>query len=53
METIKHTNEQLISTMDEVLRIQAEGKEKRRTAEQELSQIEQELKTKLLQASKS
>ncbi|MCR5623501.1 MAG: toxic anion resistance protein [Treponema sp.] len=53
METIKHTNEQLISTMDEVLRIQAEGKEKRRTAEQELSQIEQELKAKLLQASKS
>ena len=53
METIKHTNEQLISTMDEVLRIQAEGKEKRRNAEQELSQIEQELKTKLLQASRS
>lgn len=53
IETIKHTNEQLISTMDEVLRIQAEGKEKRRTAEQELSQIEQELKTKLLQASRS
>lgn len=53
METIRHTNEQLISTMDEVLRIQAEGKEKRRTAEQELSQIEQELKTKLLEASRS
>ena len=53
METIKHTNEQLISTMDEVLRIQAEGKEKRRNAEQELSQIEQELKNKILEASKS
>ena len=53
METIKHTNEQLISTMDEVLRIQAEGKEKRRAAEQELSQIEHELKTKLLEASKA
>lgn len=53
METIKHTNEQLISTMDEVLRIQAEGKEKRRNAEQELSQIEHELKTKLLEASRS
>ena len=53
IETIKHTNEQLISTMDEVLRIQAEGKERRRNAEQELSQIEQELKTKLLEASKS
>ena len=53
METIKHTNEQLISTMDEVLRIQAEGKEKRRNAEQELSQIEQELKNKILEASKA
>ncbi len=53
IETIRHTNEQLISTMDEVLRIQAEGKEKRRNAEQELSQIEQELKTKLLEASKA
>lgn len=53
LETIKHTNEQLISTMDEVLRIQAEGKEKRRAAEQELSQIERELKAKLLQASRS
>ena len=53
IETIKHTNEQLISTMDEVLRIQAEGKERRRAAEQELSQIEHELKTKLLEASRS
>lgn len=53
LETIKHTNEQLISTMDEVLRIQAEGKERRRTAEKELAQIEQELKAKMLQASKS
>lgn len=53
IETIRHTNEQLISTMDEVLRIQAEGKEKRRNAEHELSQIEQELKTKLLEASKA
>lgn len=52
METIKHTNEQLITTMDEVLRIQAEGKERRRAAEQELSQIEHELKAKLLEASK-
>ena len=53
IETIKHTNEQLISTIDEVLRIQAEGKERRRAAEQELSQIEHELKTKLLEASRS
>lgn len=53
METIKHTNEQLITTMDEVLRIQAEGKERRHAAEQELSQIEHELKAKLLEASRS
>nr|MCR4713104.1 toxic anion resistance protein [Treponemataceae bacterium] len=53
IETIKHTNEQLISTMDEVLRIQSEGKEKRRNAEMELSQIEHELKMKLLEASKA
>ena len=53
IETIKHTNEQLISTMDEVLKIQSEGKEKRRAAEQELSQIEHELKMKLLEASKA
>ena len=53
LETIKHTNEQLISTMDEVLRIQAEGKERRRNAEKELALIEQELKAKMLEASKS
>ena len=53
MDTIKHTNEQLISTMDEVLKIQAEGKERRHTAEQELNQIEQELKNKLLEASRA
>ncbi len=53
IETIRHTNEQLISTMDEVLRIQSEGKEKRRNAEMELSQIEHELKMKLLEASKA
>ena len=53
LETIKHTNEQLISTMDEVLKIQSEGKERRKNAEQELGQIEQELKNKLLEASKN
>jgi len=36
-----------------VLRIQSEGKEKRHNAEQELSQIEHELKMKLLEASKA
>jgi uncharacterized protein YaaN involved in tellurite resistance len=52
IETLKHTNEQLISTLDEVKRIQDEGREKRRQAEAELSQIEGELKQKLLEASK-
>lgn len=49
IETLQHTNEQLISTLDEVLRIQAEGKEKRRQAEAELGRIEGELKQKLLE----
>ena len=53
IETLKHTNEQLISTMDEVLRIQTEGKEKRREAEKELAGIEQELKNKMMEASRS
>ena len=52
VETLKHTNEQLISTMDEVLKIQAEGKQKRKDAEAELIQIENELKAKMLEASK-
>ena len=49
METLKATNESLISTLDEVMRIQQEGKEKRRAAETELNRIESELKQKLLQ----
>ena len=52
METLKHTNETLISTLDEVLKIQTEGKEKRRTAEAELAGMETELKKKLLEVSK-
>lgn len=50
METLKHTNEALISTLDEVMNIQKEGKEKRREAEQELQGIETQLREKLLQA---
>ena len=50
VETLKHTNEQLISTLDEVMKIQAEGKEKRKLAEQELVQIEDQLKNKILEA---
>lgn len=48
IETVKYTNEQLISTLDEVLRIQEEGRAKRRTAEAEIGRIESELKAKLL-----
>ena len=53
IDTLKHTNESLISTLDEVLKIQTEGKEKRREAEAELTQIENQLKDKLLQAAKN
>lgn len=49
METLKITNESLISTLDEVMRIQKEGKEKRREAELEMARLEDELKDKLLQ----
>ncbi len=48
IETLKHTNEQLISTLDEVVRIQEEGRQKRREAEAELGRLEGELKAKLL-----
>ena len=53
IETFKHTNEQLIQTIDEVLAIQKEGKEARETARAELVQIETELKAKLLEASQT
>ena len=49
IETIAYTNQQLISTLDEVLRIQDEGREKRKAAEAELIRIETELKNKLLE----
>lgn len=48
IETIKHTNETLISTLDEVVKIQDEGRQKRREAEAEIGRIEGELKQKLL-----
>lgn len=51
METLKMTNESLISTLDEVLKIQTEGKQKRREAEEELNRIEGELKNKLMSLS--
>ncbi|HIV52273.1 MAG TPA: toxic anion resistance protein [Candidatus Mediterraneibacter norwichensis] len=49
METLKATNESLISTLDEVMNIQKEGRQKRQEAEAELRAMEQDLKTKLLQ----
>ena len=49
LETVQHTNQQLISTLDEVLKIQDEGRAKRRAAETELVRIESELKAKLLE----
>ena len=48
LETVKYTNEQLIGTLDEVLRIQADGRQKRLDAESELLRIENDLKQKLL-----
>ena len=53
IETLKHTNEMLISTMDEVLQIQTEGKQKRAAAEKDLARIEAQLRQKLLQASRN
>ena len=49
METIRATNESLISTLDEVMRIQQEGRQKRQEAEVEMQRLETELKQKLLQ----
>lgn len=49
METLKATNESLISTLDEVMHIQQEGREKRRAAEAEMVKLENDLKQKLLQ----
>ena len=49
IQTLQHTNQQLISTLDEVMKIQQEGAQKRREAEAELGRIEGELKQKLLE----
>lgn len=52
METLKQTNESLISTLDEVMQIQTEGQQKRRAAEAELGKMEEQLKQKLLEVSR-
>ncbi|MCI9443677.1 MAG: toxic anion resistance protein [Oscillospiraceae bacterium] len=52
IETLQHTNQQLISTLDEVIQIQREGAQKRKEAEVELGRIEGELRQKLLELRK-
>lgn len=52
IETLKQTNESLISTLDEIMKIQTEGREKRQAAETELRQMEDDLKKKLLEIKK-
>lgn len=52
IETLKTTNESLISTLDEVMKIQQEGRVKRQEAEAELVRIESDLKNKLLELRK-
>jgi uncharacterized protein YaaN involved in tellurite resistance len=49
METLKHTNESLISTLDEVVNIQKEGRQRRQEAEVEMQRLEADLKVKLLE----
>ena len=48
METLRQTNQSLIQTLDEVVKIQDEGRQRRRAAEEELGRLEGELKQKLL-----
>lgn len=52
IETLKATNQTLISTLDEVMKIQNDGREKRRAAEAELQGIEAQMKQKLLEMSR-
>ena len=52
IETLTQTNQTLISTLDEVMKIQEEGRTRRQNAEVELTRIENEMKAKLLEASK-
>lgn len=52
IETLQHTNQSLISTLDEVVQIQTEGRQKRQEAEVELRRIEGELRQKLLEVRK-
>ena len=49
IETLQQTNKSLIETLDELNKIQSEGRAKRAAAEQELTRIEDELKTKMME----
>ena len=53
IETLKKTNAELIATLDDVLKIQEEGRSKRAVAEQEMAKMESTLKAKLLELSKT
>ena len=53
LETLQHTNEELIATIDDLMKIQEEGRAKRQQAEAELVKIENQLKEKMLQASQA
>ncbi len=49
METLRHTNQTLLASLDEVVKIQQEGRQQRAAAEVELRKMEDELKAKLLE----
>jgi uncharacterized protein YaaN involved in tellurite resistance len=49
IETLKKTNAELIQTLDDVMKIQSEGRMKRKQAEEEIRRMEEELKNKLLE----
>lgn len=49
IETLKKTNQDLIATLDDVMKVQAEGRQKRQAAEAEIAKMEADLKNKLLE----
>ena len=49
IETLKKTNQDLIATLDDVMKVQAEGRQKRLAAEAEMAKMEADLKNKLLE----
>ena len=53
IETLKKTNAELISTLDDVLKVQEEGRSRRAAAEAEMAKMESDLKAKLLEISKT